>query len=57
MTRPGRRDNELNKGFQAIARRAVAEWRANAYVTLALTLATTIAVIIVSIEIVRAAAT
>ena len=53
---PAREASELGKGFQASARRAVAEWYANAYVTLGLTLATTIAVITVSIEIVRAAA-
>jgi hypothetical protein len=47
---------EVSKGFQTSARRAVAEWHANAYVTLGLTLATTVAAITVSIEIVRAAA-
>jgi hypothetical protein len=56
MNRPICEANALNKGFHASARRAIAEWHANAYVTLGLTLATTIAVITVSIEIVRAAA-
>ncbi|MDQ8729072.1 hypothetical protein [Bradyrhizobium sp. LHD-71] len=59
MTRPTceakELNEQLNKGFQTNARRAVAEWHANAYLTLGLTLATTIAVITISIEIVRAA--
>lgn len=56
MTRPRCKAKDWNKGFQTGARRAIAEWHANACVTLGLTLATTIAVITVSIEIVRAAA-
>ena len=53
---PACKASEVSKGFEASARRAVAEWHANAYVTLGLTLATTVAAITVSIEIVRAAA-
>ena len=48
--------SDLSKGFQTSARRAVAEWHANACVTFGLTLAIAVAVITLSIEIVRAAA-
>jgi hypothetical protein len=47
--------SKVSKGFTT-ARRGVAERHANACVTLGLTLATTVAAITVSIEIVRAAA-
>ena len=53
---PASEASDLSKGFQTSARRAVAEWHANACVTFGLTLAITVAVITLSIEIVRAAA-
>lgn len=64
MTRPTREANELSmqshKGFQTSARRTFAARQANATVALlmasGLTLATIVAVTIVSIEVVKAAA-